>query len=241
MAQLATHPAPHFTAKLSAFDDNKSPFETVSVHQQHTHVDNVAKFDPRTIDALLRKQSQSHPNEPILAYPNEHGEYVEYTYRQLDIFAFRVAQKYAGIIPQRQSSSEKERVVGLLGASNLDYFITVLALSKLGFTVLFLSTRISNIAYQSLLEGTSSCHLLVDSSFTEIAKDLQVKIPSLVVGEIAPSSVFQSALANERNTRLDKNLNPEVEATKISWIIHSSGSTGLPKPIYQTHQAALNK
>jgi len=42
------------------------------------------------------------------------------------------------------------------------------------------------------------------------------------------------------DTRLCQHLQPELETKKISWIIHSSGSTGLPKPIYQTHNAALN-
>lgn len=36
-----------------------------------------------------------------------------------------------------------------------------------------------------------------------------------------------------------QNLDPEIETSHIAWIIHSSGSTGLPKPIFQTHKAAL--
>lgn len=36
-----------------------------------------------------------------------------------------------------------------------------------------------------------------------------------------------------------QNLDSSKENKNISWIIHSSGSTGLPKPIYQTHNGAL--
>ncbi|TVY91688.1 hypothetical protein LAWI1_G002854, partial [Lachnellula willkommii] len=100
---------------------------------------------------------------------------------------------------------------------------------------------ISNLAYRSLLEGTSSLHLLVDDSFNEKARSLKEVIPELVVERIAGADVWGAAAGAKENTRLDYALDPEVEAAKISWIIHSSGSTGLPKPIYQTHSAALNK
>ncbi|KAK5004059.1 hypothetical protein LTR28_009394, partial [Elasticomyces elasticus] len=36
-----------------------------------------------------------------------------------------------------------------------------------------------------------------------------------------------------------RRLDRAKETEKIAWIIHSSGSTGLPKPIYQTHRGAL--
>ncbi|KAH0602727.1 uncharacterized protein H6S33_008377 [Morchella sextelata] len=41
------------------------------------------------------------------------------------------------------------------------------------------------------------------------------------------------------STAFDAHLDPNVETNNICWIIHSSGSTGLPKPIKQTHAAAL--
>jgi acyl-CoA synthetase (AMP-forming)/AMP-acid ligase II len=198
--------------------------------------------EPRTIDELIRLRFHSNPNEPILGYPNENGEYTEYSYRQLDELAYHVAQKYAKVIPQRRSSEEKEKVVALLGPSNLDYLICILALSKLGFTVLFLSTRLSVPAYQSLLESTSCHHLLVHSSFQATAKELECELPSLKVGTIAEcSNLEQTALGLNEDTRLHCALRPEVESEKSAWIIHSSGSTGLPKPIFQTHSAALKK
>jgi acyl-CoA synthetase (AMP-forming)/AMP-acid ligase II len=197
---------------------------------------------PRTIDELLRLRSYSHGDEPILGYPDDNGDYVEYSFRQLDELAFQVAQNYAKIIPPRRSSEEKEKVVALLGPSTLEYLISILALSKLGCTVLFLSTRISVVAYQSLLESTSCHHLLIHSSFKETAKELQSGRPLLTVENIADlSDIEQKTLSLNDDTRINLALKPEVESQKIAWIIHSSGSTGLPKPIFQTHSAALNK
>lgn len=196
---------------------------------------------PLTIDELVRQRSQEIPREPIISYPSSGLKYVDFTSRQIDIFAHRVAQKYRCLIPQRLSSSDPETVVGLLGPSNFEYFISILALTKLGHTVLFLSTRISIAAYASLLETTGARHLLVDSSFRETAALVKETCISLQVHDITDAESYNYPILDESiDTRLCQHLQAEIESKKISWIIHSSGSTGLPKPIYQTHSAALN-
>lgn len=195
-----------------------------------------------TIDEFMRSQAQTNPDHKILAYPDSTGKYLEYTYRQLDEFAFEAAIKYAKLIPPRRISNEKEKVVGLLGPSNLDYLITLLALSKLGFTVLFLSTRISVPSYESLLRGTSAIHLLIHPSFAAKVEVVKSNLPSLQVSHILEREEYE--IASELisgGTRLDRDFDSGVEASKICWIIHSSGSTGLPKPIFQTHSAAIQK
>jgi acyl-CoA synthetase (AMP-forming)/AMP-acid ligase II len=201
----------------------------------------VERRKPFTIDELIRQRSDELPNEAIISYPSSGIEYVDYTFRQLDAFASRVARRYKGLIPQRVSSSDPETVVGLLGPSNFEYFLSILALTKLGHTVLFLSTRISNAAYTSLMEATGAQHILIDESFRDVVEQVKKGFPELHVHNITDSATYDFSIANdERGTRFDQHLQPKVESTKISWIIHSSGSTGLPKPIYQTHSAALN-
>lgn len=194
-----------------------------------------------TIDSLIRHQSQTIPHEPIVAYPN--SDYVDYTSRQLDFYAFRAASEYKKYIPQRKSSSDPQIVVGLLGISDLDYLITLLALSKLGHTVLFLSTRLQRAAYMSLLNATKSTYLVADSSFLDKAQNIREGedgLKTLKIVKTIQRDVYQDLQNKESvNTRFDQNFDLKQEATKTCWIIHSSGSTGLPKPIYQTHAAAL--
>jgi acyl-CoA synthetase (AMP-forming)/AMP-acid ligase II len=204
-------------------------------------ISDIERRDPLTIDELIRQRAIEEPNEAIISYPSSGIEYADYTFRQLDIFASRVAQRYKAIIPQRSSSSDAETVVGLLGPSNFEYFVSVLALTKLGHTVLFLSTRISTAAYTSLLQTTGARHILIDESFRELAEQVKEVEPTFQVHTIIDREIFDFPLQdNELDTRFDQHLQPKIESTKISWIIHSSGSTGLPKPIYQTHSAALN-
>ena len=129
---------------------------------------NTERRKPLTIDELIRQRATDEPNEFIVSYPSSGIEYVDYNFRQLDVFASRVAHKYKSIIPQRTASTEPETVVGLLGPSNFEYFISILALAKLGHAVLFLSTRISTAAYTSLLQATGANYILIDEPFREV-------------------------------------------------------------------------
>jgi acyl-CoA synthetase (AMP-forming)/AMP-acid ligase II len=214
----------------------KSPLAT-STH----YTPRAERRPPCTIDELVRQRADDGPEEAIISYPSSGVDYVDYTSRQLDVFAFRVAQKYRSLMPQRLSSSDSETVVALLGTSNFEYFISILALTKLGHSVLFLSTRISSAAYTSLLKATGAIHILVDASFRETAEQVKEGLPSLNVHKITDKATYDYPVTTrDIDTNLTHHLDPEAESCKVAWIIHSSGSTGLPKPIFQTHSAALN-
>ncbi|OBT64985.1 NRPS-like protein [Pseudogymnoascus sp. 23342-1-I1] len=216
-----------------------SPIDTslVSSRRQRTFATNHI---PQTIDELMRLRAFQQPNEPILAYPVHNIDYLEYTYKELDVFSYRVGQQYVQCTTQRRSSAEKEKVVALLGPSNLDYLISVLALTKAGFTVMFLSTRLSDAAYLALLESTQCRDLIIHGSFSTTTERLCKAMPGLSAHPIAQLASYAFPIqGNDLDTCLDSHLDLELEAQKICWIIHSSGSTGLPKPILQTHRAAL--
>ncbi|KAK4096417.1 acetyl-CoA synthetase-like protein [Parathielavia hyrcaniae] len=193
----------------------------------------------RTVGELVRRRAVSHPDRVIVSYPSSGIDYVDYTMQQLDVFAYRVATGYQRIIPTRTSSADPPTVVALLGPSDLDYIVTMLALVKLGHTVLFLSTRISPAAIASLISTTSANVLLAAPAHAEVARATQQGIQGLVVDEIAPRSTYEFPIEVHANTRLDQTLDPCTETNNVVYIIHSSGSTGLPKPIYQTHKAAI--
>ena len=60
--------------------------------QSHKHI----AAPPNTIDELLRKRAETHPNHPLLAYPKTFvgaADFVVYTARDLDRFADEVARK----------------------------------------------------------------------------------------------------------------------------------------------------
>lgn len=194
---------------------------------------------PRTVRELIAVRAQEQPDLPILGYPDQSNTYHEYTFLQLQHFSFRAASHYAKFLPVRSSTEDEERVVGLLGVSNLDYVTTTLALSHLGFTVLFLSTRLAEAAYLSLLNATGCQTIVVGSRFENMASMLQKCLTHLSIERIIDESIYNNGMVPSDPLPSPTEQDLEKETNRVSWIIHSSGSTGPPKPIYQTHHAAL--
>lgn len=236
-------PAAVTTAPIPTMDSHPA-FRKESInaveHHENSKVIALPASIPLTIDSLIRQRASEGSKDPIFSYPSSGIDYVDYTMQQLDVFSFRVASKYKPSICQRTSSTMPESVVALLGPSNFEYFVSILALTKLGHTILFLSTRISNAAYISLLQTTGAKHLLIDKSFQGVASEIKSTLGDLSIHEIADQSVFTQEINDIPQTNLTAHLDMDKESNKTAWIIHSSGSTGLPKPIFQTHRAALN-
>ena len=171
-------------------------------------------------------------DEPILFYPSNGTEYVGYSPSDLDDLSDRAATYYSSIIPCRTSSNDASEVVALLGPSDLDYLIGLLALSKLGHTILFLSTRLAEEALVSLLKATNAHHLLTHGGFKQTGLKLSQHLPDLIVHGIALKADY-GGYENLRPSNIL--LDSTRETNNIAWIIHSSGSTQAPKPIPQTH------
>ncbi|KAL6822067.1 acetyl-CoA synthetase-like protein [Trichoderma sp. SZMC 28015] len=209
--------------------------------QSSSTTTNAFKSDSelRTVDALVRQRAISYPEDHIVSYPRSGIDFIDYNLRELDVFAWRAANRYAQYVPARKSSQEKPRVVALLGLSNFEYLITLLALTKLGHTVLLVSTRITVEAVESLINATSAATIIADKRHSNTAKAVQGLVPSLQLLDIVDRAVFEYSIEAHGDTQLDSQLDAETETQNIAFIIHSSGSTGHPKPIYQSHKSCL--
>lgn len=130
------------------------------------------------------------------------------------------------------------QVVGLLGPSDLDYLITLLAVARLGHTVLFLSTRISEDAVVSLIQATKATTLLFNNSYGALAAGVHERTGTSM-GVIHTPENGTSSTSTENRKLPQHHLDSGIENKHVCWIIHSSGSTGHPKPIFQTHSGAL--
>ncbi|KAL4869522.1 hypothetical protein BDV12DRAFT_185205 [Aspergillus spectabilis] len=193
-----------------------------------------------TVDQLVRHRASLGPSQPVVYYPRTGIEYSKFSLQQLDIFAFRVAKILARVVPPRTTSSETPTVIALLGPSDLNYLVLLLALTKLGHAGLLLSTRISVEAHVSLVERTNAQHIFVHDYLKDTARNVQERTPALQLHDIPSEECYDYPISdNTIDTNLLPHLDPEVETKHLAWIIHSSGSTGLPKPIFQTQQAAI--
>lgn len=194
--------------------------DTVGVqHVEQAEDDSTA----RTVDEVLRRRARTDPDLPVVSYPSSGIEYVDYTFQQLDVFAYRVGKQLQAAIPSRTSSKEKRTVVAMLGPSNLEYLVTMMGLFKLGHTVLFLSTRISVPAIESLITSTGATYLIADPRYLESSLATKEQVPGLQVLDMPTRTNFEFPIDAVGDTQLDAALDPSVEFNQIVYIIHSSG------------------
>ncbi|PGG97444.1 hypothetical protein AJ79_09205 [Helicocarpus griseus UAMH5409] len=205
----------------------------------------IRNQSPRTVYELIEQRVIQDPDIPLIAYPagnRPNNIFIHYTSNDLANYSDRVARYYASSIDPRRNSSDREKIVALLAPSTVDYLISALALSKLGFTVLFLSTRLSDADFVNLLNATGCSEVVLDRAFLERISGQRWQIPGLRVRVIADSAAYLNAAApsDQADSNLvEQKLDPNIETNHACWIIHSSGSTGPPKPIWQTHSAIL--
>jgi thioester reductase-like protein len=186
--------------------------------------------EPRTLDELLRLRAKAAPDVPIAAYPTtaEPDSYEAHTAGQLDAYATRAAHYYQRSFGKRARSSA-ERVVALLAASDLDYLVAQFALGRLGFTPLLLSTRLSPEAICSLLENTNCSDIV----YTAALRD---KVESISARRPLKSALLCQDYQSGPLPELDVDLDLDFETNTACNILHSSGSTGFPKPIRNVHK-----
>ncbi|KAK7222781.1 hypothetical protein V2G26_010784 [Clonostachys chloroleuca] len=195
-----------------------------------------------SINDFILHQARTIPDTPLLEYPGTElgaADFVAYTARQLDEFADEAAKNLArqGLKPSSAKSTKAE-VVGLLGSSNLDYIIHILALSRMGFSVMFLSTRLPTEAFVSLLEKTESTQIVAAPKFLPTITKIQDAGYPVRSFDLADQTVWSQK--SNIPTRFQRETELIDEENTVAFIVHSSGSTGLPKPIYQTHRQCLS-
>ncbi|KAK8196824.1 hypothetical protein IWZ00DRAFT_183202 [Phyllosticta capitalensis] len=194
-----------------------------------------------SINDLILHKAKTVPNTPLIAYPiskDGQSRLLEYTSRDIDLFVDATAKELdrLGLKPQNSRSDQSE-VVAMIGPSNLDYVISLLALSRMGFTVLFLSTRLHTEAYVSLLQKTNCTKIVASDKFSPVIDSIQSVYP------LRKFPLLDRSLYTKRNpteSRFQRSTELVKEEDCIAFIVHSSGSTGLPKPIFQTHRSCLS-
>jgi acyl-CoA synthetase (AMP-forming)/AMP-acid ligase II len=134
----------------------------------------------------------------------------------------------------QDSRLEKAPVIGILANSSLHFIITLLGLSRLGYASLLLSTRLASPAILRLLELSECNAILTAPNFHAILAEVQIERDVTLFELLKPEEYY--GVDAPVFTRI---YNPEKENTKQIVIIHSSGSTGLPKPIYLTNRSCI--
>lgn len=129
-------------------------------------------------------------------------------------------------------------MVALLAGSSFEVVVTFFALNRLGYAVLFLSSRLTAPAYARLLSMADCTQIISLDQFEKTVQEIKEERP-----ECRRFSMLQRADWFNRPASLPRfersNVDLARESGKMAWILHSSGSTGFPKPIFLTNYQTL--
>ncbi|KAI5478357.1 hypothetical protein MNV49_005208 [Pseudohyphozyma bogoriensis] len=195
-----------------------------------------------SLTQLLVERAHEFKDSFILGVPDKNLKITSYTYGQIELAVNLLATHYATVLtPRAKGDAATKLTVALLAPSGYDYVITELALSRIGYTVLFVSVNNSAEATAHLCKETGSTALFVAPQYQKVADESIQFLPEgykLEVLPLADSGVYGAeAQAKNPTCVYERALTPAEEAPLICFIVHSSGSTGFPKPIYTTHSA----
>jgi acyl-CoA synthetase (AMP-forming)/AMP-acid ligase II len=137
-----------------------------------------------------------------------------------------------------------EQIISVLTSTAIDETLLEIALAKLGLAAILLSVNNSVAAVAHLCRLTKSSHLIYGTKYASVAQQAQEQLSKegfeiQLVAEKrfplwGPGGIRESKIAP-----YPARLSPEQEAKRTAVILHSSGSTGFPKPVYITHYGLI--
>lgn len=196
-------------------------------------------------DRLVRWLVAHRPDQPILSYPDTEGAYrVKLTCADLERVTAHGAAQYAEAFRRRLPPPGNESnnvvpggvgfqgvietpIVAVLSTSTLASNLTFLALQRLGLSTMFLSPRLAEAGYAHLLR-TTNCHtVLAAGPALDVLRRVQaVNEGPLHLFPMLDDDEFLAGLAAPPVA-----LPPPLDTCNPGVVLHTGGTTGLPKPV----------
>ncbi|KAF4620377.1 hypothetical protein D9613_000452 [Agrocybe pediades] len=207
--------------------------------------------DPEGVDGLpeLIEFNAKHNPDGVFCLQTRAGEGstpCQITFRELQSAVERCSAWLvaSGSTEGRKEGEKYPAPVGILLGSDITIYIYIAALLRLGTPVLCLSARLTPVAIAHLLKATSAATILVNNQVARLSKEtseLLSEDPEYVAAEKKVAFVealgYEDFLNHEHPDLLHLTQIPPAYIHKErhelgAVIMHSSGTTGLPKPIY---------
>ncbi|WVR04609.1 hypothetical protein IAU60_001620 [Kwoniella sp. DSM 27419] len=178
----------------------------------------------------------------------EFGENIQtLTFSDLSRAVDRLAAHYAELDIQPACDAgdvPPERIIAVLTSTAIDETLLEIALAKLGLASLLLSVNNSTAAVAHLCKTTKSAYLIYGSKFEQTAKVAQAALAKEGVDlGIIPETRYplwgEGGVQSTKIPVYPARLTPEQESRRTCVVLHSSGSTGFPKPVFISHYGLI--
>ncbi|KAI9030909.1 hypothetical protein CLU79DRAFT_361249 [Phycomyces nitens] len=185
---------------------------------------------------LWSKQSQIHANKVFLRYYASYNQievYKELTYKQVDHISETLAWEWSDHLYGINS-------VGFICDHSVFYLIAQLAIMKLGILFVALSPRNSADATTSLLKATDARCIITSHKYSRVAYKATTQLSNCKV--LVHQTVDIENISKqepEKSKRLSERFKPISDREAIVMVLHSSGTTGFPKPIRLSNRYIL--
>ncbi|KAG7093526.1 putative NRPS-like protein biosynthetic cluster, variant 2 [Marasmius oreades] len=210
-------------------------------------------YKARSTTELIALRAREQPDDPAvytgIPEPDDIIRLRSISYSDLLRAVDRLAWHYSFLglgvqLSSRESTIPPPQTIACLVTSAIDETLLEFALCKLGLTPLLLSVNNSVPAVAHLCKLTKSAHLIFSPKFTEEAKEVQSSLATEGYElEIIEDKRFPlwgpEGIASATVKAFQAPLTPEQEANRPAVVLHSSGSTGFPKPCYITHYGLI--
>ncbi|XXH04436.1 hypothetical protein Hte_010852 [Hypoxylon texense] len=186
-----------------------------------------------SLDNVFRSLAEQIPDRVLISYPSHTLDFKDFTATDLEKLTRAVITVLPEWlrVPMNDTSPGERPVVTVVGVSSLVYHLYFFALQRLGWRTLLMSPRLADQGFAHLLRQTQCKTVLVSGVSAEAMR--RVKNSEGLELDIIPMVDLQR-LEEMAQGPLSLHL-PAFELTHPSespqLIIHSSGTTGLPKPV----------
>jgi acyl-CoA synthetase (AMP-forming)/AMP-acid ligase II len=207
----------------------------------HGHPHSKRYSNPKLVSlaALIRHAGKVYTGQKAFLYPvsaEASTPYRSMTWDEFDRATETIAFSYARRLKNELSESnatQKQPTIALLGAGKtLEYWCTQLALQKLGVRVLLLAESNALDALHFLLASCNALAVITDSKNASTDTN---GVRKLDMVEKMPEC--SDAIASGVDAVKFQDFGDVWE--RHTFIIHSSGSTGMPKPIVHTNRSMM--
>ncbi|PQE06777.1 nrps-like enzyme protein [Rutstroemia sp. NJR-2017a BBW] len=196
----------------------------------------LASKGSRLLPAVLDRIGTETPERIYASVPRSHDisdGFRDITHGQI----LRGVDALATWITDNFGVSKSFETLAYTGIADLRYTLMFYAAVKCGYKILLPSARNPTLQNVSLLQQTNCTRLFHSPELANLAKELQASVDNgLDIVEIASFDHWVDAY--QRPYPFTKSF--EEARFDPVLILHSSGSTGAPKPITQTHQYFAN-